>query len=139
MTTSEILSEKLGQWRQPAAIIRHRLGGDHCAWRRIDLGQDVAGSARRSRIGPEQAGTSLSKSVPLSDQYSLTLQNGYNLIQQVVVLALASSAIPGAQLRDRPVREVEHRRHRHQLRRRTELVDRGRQMAAQGRRRAKAA
>ena len=37
------------QWRQPAAIIRHRLGGDHRAWRRIDLGQDVGRSPRRSR------------------------------------------------------------------------------------------
>jgi len=37
--------------------------------------------------GQEQSklGTSLSKSVPLSEQYSLTLQNGYNLIQQGIV------------------------------------------------------
>src|SRR6266536_4123985 len=42
-----------------------------------------------ARVDPrsEQSklGTSLSKSVPLSDQYSLTLQNGYNLIQQSIV------------------------------------------------------
>ena len=30
-------------------------------------------------------GTSLSKSLPLSEQYSLNLQNGYNVIQQGVV------------------------------------------------------
>jgi hypothetical protein len=38
---------------------------------RVDPGQE------QSRLG-----TSLSKSVPLSDQYSLTLQNGYNVTQQ---------------------------------------------------------
>jgi hypothetical protein len=41
---------------------------------RVDPGQD------QSRLG-----TSLSKSVPLSQQYSLTLQNGYNVTQQGVV------------------------------------------------------
>jgi hypothetical protein len=37
--------------------------------------------------GSEQSklGTSLSKSVPLSEQYSLTLQNGYNVVQQGIV------------------------------------------------------
>jgi hypothetical protein len=38
---------------------------------RVDPGQD------QSKLG-----TSLSKSLPLNEQYSLTLQNGYNLIQQ---------------------------------------------------------
>jgi hypothetical protein len=41
---------------------------------RVDPGQD------QSKVG-----TSLSKSLPLSEQYSLTLQNGYNLIQQGIV------------------------------------------------------
>jgi hypothetical protein len=41
---------------------------------RLDPGQE------QSRLG-----TSLRKSVPLSEQYSLTLQNGYNLIQQGIV------------------------------------------------------
>jgi hypothetical protein len=41
---------------------------------RVDPGQD------QSKLG-----TSLSKSLPLNEQYSLTLQNGYNLIQQGVV------------------------------------------------------
>ena len=41
---------------------------------RLDPGQD------RSKLG-----TSLSKSLPLSEQYSLTLQNSYNLIQQGIV------------------------------------------------------
>jgi hypothetical protein len=43
-------------------------------------------TAIEARVDPGQEqskiGTSLSKSVPLSEQYSLTLQNGYNVIQQ---------------------------------------------------------
>src|SRR5882757_1647388 len=43
-------------------------------------------TAIEARVDPTQEqsriGTSLSKSVPLSEQYSLTLQNGYNVIQQ---------------------------------------------------------
>jgi len=46
-------------------------------------------TAVEARLDPGQEqsklGTSLSKSVPLSEQYSLTLQNGYNLIQQGLV------------------------------------------------------
>jgi len=42
-----------------------------------------------ARVDPGQEqgklGTSLTKSVPLSEQYSLTLQNGYKLIQQGIV------------------------------------------------------
>ena len=43
------------QWRQPAAILRHRVGRDHRARRRLDLGQDVSGSAARSVAGAKQA------------------------------------------------------------------------------------
>ena len=43
-------------------------------------------TAIEARVDPTQEqgklGTSLSKSVPLGEQYSLTLQNGYNVIQQ---------------------------------------------------------
>ena len=43
-------------------------------------------TALEARVDPGQEqsklGTSLTKSVPLSEQYSLTLQNGYNMIQQ---------------------------------------------------------
>jgi hypothetical protein len=46
-------------------------------------------TAIEARIDPSQEqsklGTSLSKSLPLSEQYSLTLQNGYNLIQQGII------------------------------------------------------
>ena len=42
-----------------------------------------------ARVDPSQEqsklGTSLSKSLPLNEQYSLTLQNGYSLIQQGIV------------------------------------------------------
>jgi hypothetical protein len=43
-------------------------------------------TAVEARVDPTQdqskLGTSLSKSLPLNEQYSLTLQNGYNVIQQ---------------------------------------------------------
>jgi hypothetical protein len=46
-------------------------------------------TAVEARLDPSQEqsrfGTSLSKSLPLDEQYSLTLQNGYNLIQQGIV------------------------------------------------------
>jgi hypothetical protein len=81
---------------------------------RLDLGQE------QSKLG-----TSLSKSVPLSEQYSLTLQNGYNLIQQghsslpcadcvVCDAGARHHQPPGAKLPNRPDGEAFHRRHRHQ-------------------------
>jgi hypothetical protein len=46
-------------------------------------------TALEARLDPGQEqsrlGTSLTKAVPLSEQYSLTLQNGYNVIQQGMV------------------------------------------------------
>jgi hypothetical protein len=46
-------------------------------------------TAIEARVDPSQEqsklGTSLSKSVALNEQYSLTLQNGYNMIQQGIV------------------------------------------------------
>jgi hypothetical protein len=46
-------------------------------------------TAIEARVDPSQEqsklGTSLSKSLPFGEQYSLTLQNGYNVIQQGVV------------------------------------------------------
>ena len=86
LTTSELLSERLangGSLPQSsgtawAAITAPGVG--------LDLGQDRGGSPRRSRHQEQsKLGTSLSKSVPLSEQYSLTLQNGYNVIQQGIV------------------------------------------------------
>ncbi len=60
-------------------------------------------TAVEARVDPGQEqtklGTSLSKSVPLSEQYSLTLKNDYNLIQQGIV------PVPG--IVSRPVRSYE--------------------------------
>lgn len=49
-------------------------------WDKTSVEARVDPGADQSKVG-----TSLSKSVPLSEQYSLTLQNGYNYIQQGVV------------------------------------------------------
>ena len=75
--------------------------------------------------------------MPLSEQYSLTLQNGYNLIQQGVV------PVPG--IASHPARNYETDQSAKLSITDTgtsfiagqTLVDRGRQMAAQDRRRAK--
>jgi hypothetical protein len=60
-------------------------------------------TAVEARVDPSQEqsklGTSLSKSLPLNEQYSLTLQNGYNVVQQGVV------PVPG--LPGHPVRNYE--------------------------------
>ena len=55
-------------------------------------------TAIEARVDPSQdqskVGTALSKSMPLSEQYSLTLQNGYNVIQQGVVPVPGIAARP---------------------------------------------
>jgi hypothetical protein len=55
-------------------------------------------TAIEARVDPNQdsskLGTSLSKQVPLSDQYSLTLSNGYNVTQQGIVPAPGIAARP---------------------------------------------
>src|ERR1700684_2583408 len=55
-------------------------------------------TAVEARVDPAQEngklGTSLSKSLPLSEQYSLTLQNGYNMIQQGIVPVPAIAGRP---------------------------------------------
>jgi hypothetical protein len=60
-------------------------------------------TAVEARVDPGQEqtrlGTSLSKSLPLSEQYSLTLKNDYNLIQQGIV------PVPG--IISRPARSYE--------------------------------
>lgn len=82
LTASEVLSEKLangGNLPQSSGT----------AWAAISapgVGSIWDKTAVEARVDPgsEQSklGTTLSKSLPLSEQYSLTLQNGYNLIQQ---------------------------------------------------------
>lgn len=99
LTTSEQLSEKLangGNLQQSSGT----------AWAAITA-PGVASiwdkTAVEARVDPGQEqsklGTSLSKSVPLSEQYSLTLKNDYNVIQQGIV------PVPG--IVSRPARSYE--------------------------------
>jgi hypothetical protein len=82
LTASELLSEKLANGgNQPQS--------SGTAWAAITapgVGSIWDKTAVEARIDPSQEssklGTSLSKSLPLNEQYSLTLQNGYNVIQQ---------------------------------------------------------
>ena len=60
---------------------------------------DLTGNrSNEARVDPTQdkskLGTSLSKSLPLNEQYSLTLQNGYNVIQQGLVPVPGIAAHP---------------------------------------------
>jgi len=75
------LSERLANGGSPPQSSGAAGAANHRPRRRLDLGQD----AIEARLDPSQEqsklGTSLSKSLPLSEQYSLTLQNGYNVIQ----------------------------------------------------------
>jgi len=82
LTAQELLSEKLANggsvpqssgtaW---AAITAPGVGS---IWDKTSVEARIDPGADQSRLG-----TSLSKSLPLNEQYSLTLQNGYNLIQQ---------------------------------------------------------
>jgi len=98
-TLSELLSEKaLNGGNEPQS------GG--AAWATIAV--PGAGSlwdktAMEARLDPSQdqskLGTSLSKSLELGEQYSLTLQNGYNLMQQ--------GAVPVPGLGGHPARNFE--------------------------------
>jgi hypothetical protein len=85
LTAQELLSEKLANggsvpqssgtaW---AAITAPGVGS---IWDKTSVEARVDPGADQGKLG-----TSLSKSLPLSEQYSLTLQNGYNLIQQGIV------------------------------------------------------
>jgi hypothetical protein len=84
-TMSELLSERLANggnapqssgtaWAAATAPGVGAIWDKTAIEARIDAAQD------QSKLG-----TSLSKSLPLSEQYSLTLQNGYNLIRQGAV------------------------------------------------------
>ena len=84
-TMSELLAEKVangGNTPQStgtawAAITAPGVGS---VWDKTAVEARVDPGQEQSRLG-----TSLSKSLPLSDQYSLTLQNGYNVTQQGIV------------------------------------------------------
>jgi hypothetical protein len=82
LTASELLSEKLANGGNAPQ-------SSGTAWAAITapgVGSIWDKTAIEARVDPLQEnsklGTSLSKSLPLNQQYSLTLQNGYNVIQQ---------------------------------------------------------
>jgi hypothetical protein len=99
LTASELLSEKLANGGNApqssgtvwAAITAPGVGS---IWDKTAVEARVDPSQEQSKLG-----TSLSKSLPLGEQYSLTLQNGYNVIQQGIV------PLPG--IAARPVRNYE--------------------------------
>jgi hypothetical protein len=112
-TTSEQLSEKLangGSLPQSSGTAWAAVTAPGVAsiWDKTSVEARVDPGSEQSKLG-----TSLSKSLPLGEQ-------------------------SGTQPRDRPVGEAQHCRHRHQPDRRADAIDVGRQMAAQGRRRAEA-
>jgi hypothetical protein len=81
-TMSELLSEKAAN----GGSVPQSSGTAWAALTAPGVGSIWDKTAIEARVDPAQEqsklGTSLSKSLPLSEQYSLTLQNGYNLIQQ---------------------------------------------------------
>ena len=93
-TMSELLSEKVANGgNQPQS--------SGTAWAAVSapgVGAIWDKTAIEARVDPSQdqskLGTSLSKSLPLSEQYSLTLQNGYNVIQQGIVPVPGIAARP---------------------------------------------
>jgi hypothetical protein len=98
-TTSQLLAEKLANGGNAPQ-------SSGTAWAAVTapgVGSIWDKTAVEARLDPSQEqsklGTSLSKSLPLSEQYSLTLQNGYNVIQQGVV------PVPG--IAGRPARNYE--------------------------------
>ena len=136
LTSADLLRQKISGDGQPSQ-------SSGTAWAAITapgVGSIWDKTAIEARVDPAQEqsklGTSLSKSLPLGEQYSLTLQNGYNVIQQGIVPVPGIAAHPSAQLPDRAIGEAEHCRYRHQFRRRPVAVLHRGQMAAQDRRRA---
>ena len=84
-TTSEQLSEKLangGSLPQSSGTAWAAITAPGVAsiWDKTTVEARVDPGSEQSRLG-----TSLSKSLPISEQYSLTLKNDYNLIQQGLV------------------------------------------------------
>lgn len=93
-TMSELLSEK-------AANGGNDPQSSGTAWAAVSapgVGSIWDKTAIEARVDPSQdqskLGTSLSKSLPLNEQYSLTLQNGYNVIQQGAMPAPGIAARP---------------------------------------------
>ena len=85
LTTQELLSQKLAN----GGSVPQSSGTAWAAISAPGVGAIWDKTSVEARVDPGQdqskLGASLSKSLPLSEQYSLTLQNGYNLIQQGIV------------------------------------------------------
>jgi hypothetical protein len=99
LTESQLLAEKLAN----GGNLPQSSGTAWAAITAPGAGSIWDKTAIEARVDPSQdqtrLGTSLSKSLPLNEQYSLTLQNGYNLIEQGVV------PVPG--IIGRPARNYE--------------------------------
>jgi len=97
LTSSELLSEKLAN----GGNLPQSSGTAWAAITAPGVGSIWDKTAVEARVDPAQEqsklGTSLSKSLPLTEQYLLTLQNGYNVIQQGVVPV---PGIPGHPVRN---------------------------------------
>jgi hypothetical protein len=90
LTSADLLRQRFSPDAQPSQ-------SSGTAWAAITapgVGSIWDKTAIEARVDPSQEqsklGTSLSKTLPLSEQYSLTLQNGYNVIQHGIM------AVPGA-------------------------------------------
>jgi hypothetical protein len=99
LTNSELLSQKLAN----GGSLPQSSGTAWAAITAPGVGSIWDKTAVEARVDPGQEqsklGTSLSKSLPLSEQYSLSLKNDYNLIQQGIV------PVPG--IVSRPTRSYE--------------------------------
>src|SRR6266404_3217387 len=98
-TMSELLSEKLAN----GGNAPQSSGAVWAAVTAPGVGSIWDKTAVEARLDPSQdqskLGTSISKSLPLNEQYSLTLQDGYNVIQQGI------APLPG--IAARPVYQTE--------------------------------
>jgi hypothetical protein len=90
LTSADLLRQRFSPDAQPSQ-------SSGTAWAAITapgVGSIWDKTAIEARVDPSQEqsklGTSLSKTLPLSEQYSLTLQNAYNVIQHGIM------AVPGA-------------------------------------------
>ena len=99
LTAQEVLAEKLAN----GGSVPQSSGTAWAAITAPGVGSIWDKTSVEARLDPladqGKLGTSLSKSLPLNEQYSLTLQNGYNLIQQGIV------PVPG--IISRPTRSYE--------------------------------
>ncbi|MFZ2154529.1 MAG: hypothetical protein WAV72_00195 [Bradyrhizobium sp.] len=94
LTSADLLQQKISSDGQPSQ-------SSGTAWAAITapgVGSIWDKTAIEARVDPSQEqsklGTSLTKSMPLGEQYSLTLRNGYNVIQQGIVPVPGIAAHP---------------------------------------------